>query len=120
MFQAERVSLWVLMTSLLSDILIPRQIITGATGALGAHLVAQFVARTSMRIVALVRAVDHDDAARRMILNLERRKLLADTGTDRITSLAADFGEDKLGLDEQMYTDFLKTAEIVIHVRQSC
>ena len=95
------------------------QIITGATGALGAHLVSQFISRTDFDIVALVRASDDVGGVRRVLANLNARKL-TEKQPDRLTVLAANLTQEKFGLSEDQFSNILSRTQIVVHVGIYC
>ena len=91
------------------------EVVTGATGALGAHILSQLILKTSLHVVALVRATDDKDAAQRLRQNLEERKLDAIDST-RYSAIAAMLSEDRLGLREAIYERLLTETKLVIHV----
>ncbi|KAI0083934.1 acetyl-CoA synthetase-like protein [Irpex rosettiformis] len=92
----------------------PDLVVTGATGALGAHIIAELVLKTRLHIVALVRAADDEDATRRLLENFEERKLDGINQT-RYRAIAATLSEDRLGLSEAIHEKLLTETELVIH-----
>ena len=91
------------------------EVVTGTTGALGAHILSQLVSKTQFHVIALVRATDDKDAAQRLRQNLEERKLDAIDST-RYSAIAAMLSEDRLGLREAIYEKLLTETKLVIHV----
>ena len=94
------------------------QILTGATGSLGIHVLAQLLARTHLRVVALVRASSDAEALERVQTNFERRELLNCYGPhrERVRVFAADLRDKKLGLSDAIYDACLQSAVAVVHV----
>jgi FlaA1/EpsC-like NDP-sugar epimerase len=92
-------------------------VLTGATGALGAHILAQLLAKPNRaRVICLCRASDDDDARKRVQDSLQRRRLPSlDDST--VVCLAADFTQDLLGLDMQNFQQVANAARI-IHVSE--
>ncbi|KAI1276494.1 putative NRPS-like enzyme [Xylaria sp. FL0933] len=93
-------------------------VLTGATGALGAHVLSQLLddPRVS-RVYCLVRG---DDAFDRVSKSLEARGLtLSKKGTTRAQKLAAlstnNFGAPHLGLRPEEYAEIQKAATLIIH-----
>lgn len=97
-------------------------ILTGATGALGAHILDLLTACESIsQIVCLVRAKSVHEARKRVDESLRKRGRhgLTQQQDSRITCLPAKFGEETLGLDirELLQVLNLSQAVVVIHVR---
>ena len=94
------------------------QVLTGCTGSLGVHLLAQFLIRTEMRIVALVRAEDDAEAVNRLKENLRHRKLssLIKSHWYRVQAFACDLAKKYLGLEDSVYHDLIANAVTVVHV----
>jgi hypothetical protein len=91
------------------------KILTGATGALGAHILAQLILRTRLHVVALVRAQNNEAAADRLFKNLEQRKLNTLDKT-RFRAVAATLLADFWGLPEDVYCGLLADTRLIIHV----
>jgi thioester reductase-like protein len=93
------------------------QLLTGATGSLGVHLLHRLSSNSpgnDGKIICLVRAQD-DEAARSRILDIvSARGLQIDES--RLVALAADVTREKLGLSASVYDSLVKTVETVIHV----
>ncbi|MBV9494202.1 MAG: thioester reductase domain-containing protein [Acidobacteria bacterium] len=90
----------------------PRNILlTGATGFLGAYLLAELQRTTTATIYALVRAANERDAMRRIRENLASYGLPLDES--RIVSLLGDLAEPNLGLDDTH--DLAEKIDLIIH-----
>lgn len=93
--------------------------LTGATGSLGAHVLAQLIARPDVKIVhCLVRAKDAQDAGRRVQKSLQQRKIyasLSPAARQKIHALASDLSDPHLGLDSKTYQSVTKNLKTVIH-----
>ena len=89
-------------------------VVTGATGSLGAHVVAQLAAlgRTA-RIVCLVRAGSDAGALRRVEASLRERRLIVDVA--RLEFYASDFSQPSLGLKPAVYDSIVESLTSVIH-----
>jgi thioester reductase-like protein len=95
------------------------QVLTGATGSLGAHILQQLVSSRSVsKVICLSRAKSHAESLSRVQDSLQLRRLaLSVDEQDKIESLAANVNEDKLGLTEAEYAHVRSQATAVIHVR---
>ena len=91
------------------------KVLTGATGALGSHILTTLVQRTNLQVVALVRANADDEAHGRVRQNLATRRLHSVDGS-RLTVLAANLCSSRLGLTLETYEDLHARAELIIHV----
>lgn len=97
-------------------------VLTGATGALGAHIVNQLLSDSKTeRVVCLVRARNDEQAAGRLRDSFKARMLPAfDVGENaRVVAYAADLDLDDLGLSPEVYARLRDTATAVIQVRQT-
>ncbi|KAL2842165.1 hypothetical protein BJY01DRAFT_256818 [Aspergillus pseudoustus] len=95
-------------------------IVTGATGSLGAHVVAQLVQSERVRkVYCLVRALTPLSAFHRVRQSLHARFLSANFSPDverKIVALPADLSNStRLGLDESIYEDLINSVTSVIH-----
>lgn len=99
-------------------LLISTQILTGVTGSLGAHVLVQILSRTSLRVVALVRASSDAEALERLKANLGKRKLLRhyEVCQDRVMARASDLTKEHLGLGDEDYNYCLQSAIAIVHV----
>jgi carbohydrate kinase (thermoresistant glucokinase family) len=95
-------------------------VVTGATGSLGAHIVAQLVQSESVRkVYCLVRAHSPLSAFHRVRQSLHARFLLSDLSPDaerKIVALPADLSNKvRLGLHEAVYQDIISSVTAVMH-----
>lgn len=101
---------------------IPEQqtiVLTGATGALGAHILAQLASLPSVaRIYALVRAKDDCSAAERIASSINQRHIenMGDAEAKKIVALASNIDSPDLGLTRERYAEIRDTATAVIAV----
>ncbi|KAF2090615.1 hypothetical protein K490DRAFT_34564 [Saccharata proteae CBS 121410] len=105
-------------------------VLTGATGALGAHILAQHLSNDSVdKIYCLVRGSDHHAAVSRVDKALQQRGLPGlrqdDTGSHvsntttsspKLVVLQCDLSSPSLGLSRSDYTNLAHTATTIIHV----
>lgn len=94
------------------------QVLTGATGSLGAYLIERLDRLPPSvigEIVCLVRAEDDEAAFQRVEQGLLQRTVEL-SARDRIVAYAADLADPKLGLTEERYTDLRSQVDVVIHV----
>ncbi|OQO13072.1 hypothetical protein B0A48_02536 [Cryoendolithus antarcticus] len=97
-------------------------ILTGATGALGAHILSQYRADSSIsRIYCLVRGADVHAARERVAKALSYRRLLSlyDDPNDKVVVLPARLSDAELGLDQETYAKLAREATIIMHVAWS-
>ncbi|KAJ0103870.1 hypothetical protein J7T55_001240 [Diaporthe amygdali] len=97
--------------------------ITGSTGSLGAHIVAQLVQDPSIeRIYCFVRAQDDAGAAKRTAESLISRKLYHNLPLQlrkKVISLPVDLSKTDLGLPEPTYREITSSLRTVIHAAWS-
>jgi thioester reductase-like protein len=96
------------------------QVITGTTGALGAHLLDQVLHHPKSHfseIVCLCRAADDHSAYERVQASLAQRCLpaLFTLSETKVICLAARLGDDSLGLKPGVYEDLRRRATDIIH-----
>lgn len=98
-------------------------VVTGSTGSLGAHVVAQLAQDESIqRIYCFVRARDDAHAHQRTEESLVLRKVhhgLAPALQQKIVSLAVDISEPDLGIPGPAYREIVSDLRAVIHVAWS-
>ena len=82
-------------------------VLTGATGFVGAELLARFLERGDRHVYALVRADDDDAAGDRL------------PGHEQLTAVAADIERPGLGLDERTADAIAEDATTVVHCAAS-
>lgn len=94
-------------------------VVTGATGSLGAHIVAQLAASPTVnKIYCLVRAPDGPSATRRVLHSMQERRVyqpLSPEARNKITSLPSNFADLHLGLDENTYHTLAAETTSLIH-----
>lgn len=99
------------------------QIITGATGSLGAHIVSQLVARdTVKKVYCLVRASSLENANQRTTQSLKERHVYDSLSQDQLAKISAfpsDLGSETLGLSSEVYEELLENVNIVLHAAWS-
>ncbi|KIP01884.1 hypothetical protein PHLGIDRAFT_16917 [Phlebiopsis gigantea 11061_1 CR5-6] len=93
-------------------------ILTGVTGSLGVHVLAQILVRTHLRVIALVRASSNAEALERVKTNLAKRKLLKYyyRHQERVEAFASDLRHERLGLADATYGVCLESAVAVVHI----
>ncbi|OOF95586.1 hypothetical protein ASPCADRAFT_507410 [Aspergillus carbonarius ITEM 5010] len=95
-------------------------VVTGATGSLGAHVVAQLAQLEHVKtIYCLVRADSRETAFRRVHQSLRTRKLsyeLTSAAERKIVALPADLSNPtRLGLDKAIYAHLTQAVTAVMH-----
>lgn len=94
-------------------------VLTGTTGSLGAHVLAQLVARADIETVhCLVRAKNDKDAAHRVTQSLLQRKIYHTMSLEaraKINALPSDFSDAHLGLSSAAYEAIAQKLTNVIH-----
>ncbi|KAK5124063.1 hypothetical protein LTR85_002260 [Meristemomyces frigidus] len=98
-------------------------VLTGATGALGAHVLDQYRAKTNVRkIYCLVRGADEHAAHERVNKALVQRKLQplnVEAADDKVAVLQAQLGDGQLGLGNAMYNQLAQEVTVIMHVAWS-
>jgi len=93
--------------------------VTGATGSLGAHVVAQLIVQDRVRkVYCPVRASSNFNAGVRVIRSLRERSLyhnLPLAARRKIVALPANFGSAQLGFDEGTYSQISYEITSLIH-----
>lgn len=95
-------------------------VLTGATGALGAHILEILLQDSTVsRVYCLVRAEGSDQASERILESLRSRDLAmpsSDTGKEsKLVSLACRLQDDKLGLAGSEWERLASEATLMIH-----
>ncbi|MFF7755797.1 amino acid adenylation domain-containing protein [Streptomyces sp. NPDC007971] len=95
----------------------PRRILlTGATGFVGAHLLAELLAATGAEIVCTVRARTTGEAVDRVHQALEHHRLaLPEAVEHRITAVRADLARPDLGLAPGLLGELAATCDAIFH-----
>ncbi|KAM0721615.1 hypothetical protein Q7P37_002540 [Cladosporium fusiforme] len=97
-------------------------VLTGATGALGAHVLDQYRSLASVRkVYCLVRGADVHAAEERVAKALEYRKLraLTDDPDGKVVVLPAHLADPRLGLNDETYCTVAREATVIMHVAWS-
>ncbi|WP_454918913.1 thioester reductase domain-containing protein [Xanthobacter sediminis] len=91
--------------------------VTGATGFLGAHLVAELVRRTHRPIICLIRADDASGGCERLRAALLRSgHAEAARGVGRqLSAVAGDLDRPRLGLGEAAFAHLIESVGLVLH-----
>lgn len=90
-------------------------LVTGATGFLGAHLVADWLDASNARLHCLVRATSPEAALARVRDNLARYGLWHDRYADRLVGVPGDLGEPGLGLSRYDFDALADGVDAVVH-----
>ncbi|KAE9973609.1 hypothetical protein BLS_003501 [Venturia inaequalis] len=93
-------------------------ILTGATGSLGAHILAQIVKRPQVKkVYCFVRASDPTAAKERVQSTLASKRLTTFTQEEskKIQCLPADLSKADFGLDSTTFKEIMNTLTVVIH-----
>ncbi|KAI5478357.1 hypothetical protein MNV49_005208 [Pseudohyphozyma bogoriensis] len=90
-------------------------VLTGATGSLGANILAALLKNPSVKkVYNLVRGKDDADATKRVKASMADKGLAI--GDDpRVISLASDFAEENLGLTAARYAEIAKEVTCILH-----
>jgi thioester reductase-like protein len=89
-------------------------LLTGATGFLGAFLLDELLAQTSARIYCLVRAVDEEEAMRRILENGAAYRF-DHWERGRIVPVPGDLSLSLLGLPEQRFAQLAEGIDSIYH-----
>nr|WP_282202311.1 non-ribosomal peptide synthetase [Kitasatospora fiedleri] len=92
-----------------------RVLLTGATGFLGAYLLAELVRSTPATVECLVRAGSDREAGQRLRTALERYGLWTPQLAARTVALAGDLARPRLGLDEERFARLAARTDAVFH-----
>ncbi|MBZ3905536.1 amino acid adenylation domain-containing protein [Streptomyces griseiscabiei] len=93
-----------------------RILLTGATGFVGAHLLAELLKATGAEIVCPVRAPGPAEAAARVRQALRTHGLSPAAGAGaRVTAIPADLARPHLGLDEETFAELARTCGAIVH-----
>jgi thioester reductase-like protein len=96
-------------------------VLTGATGALGAHILDLLEkAQNVDTIYCLVRGADEHAAKERVSKALQQRgladMLAKDIASHKVKVVSAQLGDPRLGLSDEMYDYLAKSATSIIHI----
>jgi thioester reductase-like protein len=90
-------------------------LLTGATGFVGAFLLAELLNRGHDEVHCLVRAENPEHAVRRILANLESYHVDVAAHRDRIVPVAGDLTRPLLGLDERTFGDLHRQVGSIVH-----
>ncbi|MGV9315112.1 amino acid adenylation domain-containing protein [Streptomyces sp. NPDC003691] len=94
----------------------PRTVLlTGATGFVGPHLLAELLRTTDAEIVCPVRAATPDEAADRIRQALAAQEIPLPDGAERITAVPADLSRPDLGLGADRLARLAEVCDAVVH-----
>ncbi|MDT6983472.1 amino acid adenylation domain-containing protein [Streptomyces lusitanus] len=93
-----------------------RVLLTGATGFVGAHLLARLLTVTEAEVVCTVRAADASDATDRLHASLTSHGITLDRGASvRLKALPADLARAGLGLPQGTLSDLATSCDAIFH-----
>ena len=90
-------------------------VLTGATGFLGAFILAKLLGYENTRVVCIVRAKDNASALDRVKKAAVGHLVWQDSWVDRIDAVCGDLGQDRLGLSEADWNKLSAESDAVIH-----
>jgi myxalamid-type nonribosomal peptide synthetase MxaA len=95
-------------------------LLTGATGFLGSHLLAELLERTPARVLCLVRVVDEEQGRHVLRRALERHGLWrervnGERSTERIVPLPGDLGLPGLDLSRARLAELARSVDAIYH-----
>ncbi|MFE2598981.1 thioester reductase domain-containing protein [Streptomyces sp. NPDC059396] len=94
----------------------PREVLlTGASGFLGAFLLRDLMRTTTARVHCLVRGADDSAAYERLRASLEWYRVWDEIDPERLSVLAGDLAEPRLGLTEDTFDGLARTVDVVHH-----
>jgi len=91
-----------------------RILLTGATGFVGAFLLAELVRQTDAQIHCLVRARSVEDGQRRLVSTLQKHGLTS-VETERIVAVPGDLEQPLLGLTGAHFARLAETIDVIYH-----
>jgi amino acid adenylation domain-containing protein/thioester reductase-like protein len=90
--------------------------LTGATGFLGSHMLANLLNRTDATIHCLVRATDTKKGMERVQRKLKEMNLLKpELDVSRVKIHVGQLNQERLGLNKTSYDDLAKNAHLLVH-----
>ncbi|KAI8136739.1 L-aminoadipate-semialdehyde dehydrogenase [Fennellomyces sp. T-0311] len=90
-------------------------VLTGATGFLGAFILAKLLGYADTRVVCVVRAKDSATAFERVKKAAVGHLVWQDSWANRVEAVCGDLGEERLGLSEADWNRLSAEADAVIH-----
>jgi len=89
--------------------------LTGATGLLGAHLLAELLNKTTAVVYCLTRSNDIDAAKQRLKNHLQFYALWDETLSSRIIPVVGDLSKPLLGISEQQFSELASEVDVIYH-----
>ncbi len=89
--------------------------LTGATGFLGVHLLANLLAHTRADVHCLVRARSPEEGRARLRQALEEHGLWSPEAAARVVPVPGDLARPRLGLDPARFAELAETVEAIYH-----
>ena len=90
-------------------------LLTGATGFVGAYLLAELLEQSNARLACIVRSASPEEGRARLTRALERHGLWKPSYHDRIVPIPGDIGKPRLGLGELEFRRLAREVDTVIH-----
>ncbi|MBW4490244.1 MAG: amino acid adenylation domain-containing protein [Trichocoleus desertorum ATA4-8-CV12] len=90
-------------------------LLTGATGFLGAFLLAELLRQTEATLYCLVRAEDESAAQQRLQRSLQTYKIWQEEWRDRIVAIPGDLAQPDLGLSAVQWQFLAETLDAIYH-----
>jgi len=90
-------------------------LVTGATGFIGAWVVAKTLRRTDVEVTCLIRADGNGEARRRLRRHMERYDLWSDADADRLSVVAGDLTRPDLGLAASVHERLTREIDAIHH-----
>ncbi|KAA1003860.1 NAD-dependent epimerase/dehydratase family protein [Paraburkholderia panacisoli] len=90
-------------------------LLTGATGFLGVHLLAELLKSTQARVHCLVRATDEASGFRRLVDALKEHGLWDENQAARIVAVPGDLGLARLGMSERAFSALARDIDAIYH-----
>lgn len=89
--------------------------LTGATGFLGAFLLADLLEHNEATVYCLIRAADEAQAMQRLQQQLQRYELLNRVDCSRVIAVCGDLAQPQLGLSPARYTEIAQRVSVIYH-----
>ncbi|MBD2385758.1 non-ribosomal peptide synthetase family protein [Cylindrospermum sp. FACHB-282] len=89
--------------------------LTGATGFLGAFLLAELLQQTKADIYCLVRCPNVEEGKKKLQASLEKYLLWHESLTSRIIPICGNLSEPLLGLEEQKFASLAHQVDVIYH-----
>ncbi|KAI9362960.1 hypothetical protein DFJ73DRAFT_811755 [Zopfochytrium polystomum] len=91
-------------------------LLTGATGFLGAFILASLLDRfPACRVLCLVRAKDNEAGLNRLRDNGKRHLVWKEHWSERVLVVCGDLGKERLGLSEENWEKLAETVDVIVH-----